>query len=102
MSNKLAYIDDILARAHDVTLEGGAKHRCFDVTLLNELDTVTLQNIVIETSKDVLSDVVNWSRSEKPKKENFHKFGHSIDFDQIEKGVKERRPNEFLQKRSSV
>lgn len=44
MSNKLVYIDDILARAHDVTLEGGAKHRCFDVTLLNELDTVTLQN----------------------------------------------------------
>ena len=43
MSNKLVYVDDILARAHDVTLEGGAKHRCFDVTLLNELDTVTLQ-----------------------------------------------------------
>lgn len=29
--------------------------------------------IIIETSKDILSDVVNWSRSEKPK-DNFHKF----------------------------
>lgn len=42
MSNKLVYIDDILARAHDVTLEGGAKHRCFDVTLLHELNAVEL------------------------------------------------------------
>lgn len=44
MSNKLVYIDDILANAKDVTLEGGAKHRCFDVTLLHELETVALQN----------------------------------------------------------
>lgn len=29
---------------------------------------------VIETREDILSNVVNWSRSEKPKKENFHKF----------------------------
>ena len=40
--------------------------------------------VVMETSKDILSNVIGWSRSEKPKKENFHKFGHSIDFDQIE------------------
>lgn len=39
---------------------------------------------VIETTKDILSNVVSWSRSEKSKKENFHKFGHSIDFDKIE------------------
>lgn len=43
MSNKLVYIDDILAKAKDVTLEGGAKHKCFDVALLSELDTVALQ-----------------------------------------------------------
>ena len=30
--------------------------------------------MVMETSKDILSNVVSWSRSEKPKKENFHKF----------------------------
>ena len=42
MSNKLVYVDDIIARAHDVTLEGGAKHRCFDVTLLHELNAVEL------------------------------------------------------------
>lgn len=30
--------------------------------------------VIIETSKDILSNVVSWSRSEEPKKENFHKF----------------------------
>lgn len=29
---------------------------------------------IMETNKDILSNVVSWSRSEKPKKENFHKF----------------------------
>lgn len=29
---------------------------------------------VIETNKDILSNVISWSRSEEPKKENFHKF----------------------------
>ena len=30
--------------------------------------------MVMETSKDILSNVISWERSSKPKKENFHKF----------------------------
>lgn len=32
--------EDILKHAKDVTLANGAKHRCFDVTLLSELPNV--------------------------------------------------------------
>lgn len=37
---RLINADDILEKAHDVTLEGGAKHRCFDTTRLHEIPTV--------------------------------------------------------------
>ena len=38
--SRLINADDILSRAHDVTLKNGAKHRCFDVTMLHEIPTV--------------------------------------------------------------
>ena len=38
--DRLINADDILSRAHDVVLQNGAKHRCFDATLLHEIPTV--------------------------------------------------------------
>ena len=37
---RLIDADDIVKYSHDVILQGGARHRCFDVTLLHEIPTV--------------------------------------------------------------
>lgn len=37
---KLIYEKYILDNSHDVTLENGAKHRCFDVTKLSEVPSI--------------------------------------------------------------
>jgi hypothetical protein len=37
---RLINADDILSMAHDVILQNGAKHRCFDVTMLHEIPKV--------------------------------------------------------------
>ena len=49
---RLIEADDILRLSHDVTLEGGAKHRCFDVTRIYEIPKVDA--IPIEYIEDFL------------------------------------------------
>lgn len=44
---KLVRVNDILEKSHDVILEGGTKHRCFDTTRLFEIPTVDA--LVVDT-----------------------------------------------------
>lgn len=56
---KLIREEDILKYAHDVTLANGAKHRCFDVTLLSELpDAEAIPIEYIEAKKKTLKCLI--------------------------------------------
>jgi len=46
MSDRLIWESEIKKREHDVVLKDGAKHRCFDTTMLYELPTVDAVEVV--------------------------------------------------------
>ena len=46
LSDRLIWESEIKKREHDVVLANGAKHRCFDTTMLSEIPTVDAEPVV--------------------------------------------------------
>ena len=43
---RLIDADEIIKRSHDVIIGNGAKHRCFDTTLIHEIPTVDAIRVI--------------------------------------------------------
>ena len=63
LSDRLIWESEIKKREHDVVLANGAKHRCFDTTMLSEIPTVEAEPKWIQITSRPMDDEerIEWS-----------------------------------------